>query len=151
MVTLLDINQAINDKIKAALVGTDFAAVPIVASDISEPIERPSLKVDFEHSDNGVFNSQCREKDIRVRVYFFASDLRRYKFENLEMQDILETALLDVLEVNGGYFIPINDVESEVIDTVLTCSFDVYCLDYLPGADPDKDTSEPTEELYFDL
>lgn len=151
MVTLLEINKAINDKINAALVGTDLAAVPIVASDISEPIVRPSLKVQFESSKNGLFNSQCREKTLKARVYFFASDLRRYKSENAEMQDLIETAFLDELEIEEGYFIPINEVDSETINTVLTCKFELYCLDILPSADPDNDMTETMDELYLEL
>jgi len=151
MVTLLEINEAINEKIKVALVGTDLFAVPIVASDINEPIERPSLKVEFENTKNGLFNSQCREKTLKVRIYFFASDLRRYKFENLEMQELIETTFLDDLEVKEGYFISINEVNSETIDKVLTCSFDLYCLDILPSADPDNDTSETMDELNLNL
>lgn len=147
MVTILEINKAIDDKIKAALIGTTFSAVPIKAEDLSEPIKRPSIKVKIENSANGLFNSQCREKNLTVRVYFFASDLRKYKIENAKIQDIIETAFLDDLEVKEGFFIPIDTVDSEVIDTVLECSFELYMVELLP----DTDTSEPMETLILNL
>lgn len=138
MLTLLEINKAINDKIKSV---TD---VPISAQDVSEPIVRPSIKVALERSKNGKFNALCREKNLTVRVYFFASDRDKYKIENAKMQDTLETAFIDGVMVKDCY-IPINEVESEVTDTVLICSFDLYCVELLP----DTDTSEPMEEIIY--
>lgn len=151
MVTLLEINKSINDKIKAALVGTSFSTVPIIAEDLSEPIIRPSIKVQIESSTNGLFNSQCREKNLTVRVYFFASDRNKYKIENAKMQDIIENAFLDDLEVKEGFFIPINEIESEVVDSVLECSFELYMVELLPEKVSDTESDEPMEELNLDI
>lgn len=144
MLTLLQITKAVNDKIKSALTGTAFSAVQIVASDVSEPIIRPSIKVMLEDSSNGKFNAQCREKTLTFRVYFFAQNINKYRIDNLKMQDIIENAFLDGLYVDGAY-IPTDSVESEVVDTVLICSFDIYTIELLP----DTDTSEIIEELNF--
>lgn len=151
MVTLLEINKSINDKIKAALVGTSFSTVPIIAEDLNEPIIRPSIKVQIESSTNGLFNSQCREKNITVRVYFFASDRNKYKIENAKMQDIIENAFLDDLEVKEGFFISIDEVESEVIDTVLESSFELYMVELLPEKVSDTESNELMEELNLDI
>lgn len=151
MVTLLEINKAINNKIEEALANTDFKMVPIVASDILEPIARPSIKVQIENSNNGLFNSQCREKNLTIRVYFFASDRNKYKMENLKMQDLLENAFLEDLQISDSFYIPIEEVESEVIDTVLECSFELYTIELLPSNDPDNDISEFMEELNLNM
>ncbi len=147
MITLLEINKAINNKIKKALVGTDFNSVPIIAEDISEPIVRPSLKVSIENSTNGKFNANCREKNLTCRVYFFAKDRNKYKMDNSKMQDLIENACLEDLQVTESFYIPIEEVESEVSDTVLISSFNLYSIELLP----DTDTSELMENLNIKL
>ncbi|MEG3040895.1 MAG: hypothetical protein RR891_02750 [Clostridium sp.] len=147
MITLLDINKAINDKIKLALVKTEFNKVSILAEDISEPIIRPSLKVGIENSTNGKFNASCREKSLTIRIYFFTKDRYKYKIDNAKMQDIIENAFIDDLEVSEGFFIPINGVNSVVTDTVLICSFDLYTIELLPN----DEISEPMETLEIEL
>jgi hypothetical protein len=143
MVTLLEINKAVNDKLKAALVGTEFYEVKIVAEDLAKGVKRPSVKVGIDNSQNAKFNALCREKTLTIRIYFFAKDRYNYKIDNVKMQNIIEDAFLDDLEVKEGFFIPIDSVESEVTDTVLICSFDLYAVELLP----DTDSSEPMETL----
>ena len=82
MITLLEINKAVNEKIKHALADSEFSSVPIIASDLSEPIVRPSIKVFLEDGNTGKFNSCMKERTLTVRVYFFATDLKKYKIEN---------------------------------------------------------------------
>ncbi|HBM74715.1 MAG TPA: hypothetical protein DD429_04075 [Clostridiaceae bacterium] len=147
MVTLIEINKAINDRIKESKLGTEFNNVPIIPEDVSEPIIRPSIKVSIGYSSNGNFNAHCREKTLTCRVYFFARDRYKYKIDNLKMQDILENAFLNDLEIKEGFFIPVDNVESEVIDTVLVCSFDLYTVEELA----DTDTSELMETLELNL
>lgn len=112
---------------------------------MSEPIIRPSIKVQIENSTNGKFNAHNREKSLTCRVYFFAEDRYKYKIDNTKMQDILENAFLDDLQVKESFFIPIDNVESEVADTVLICSFDLYVIELIP----DNDLSEPIEDLIY--
>lgn len=114
---------------------------------MSEPIIRPSIKVEIEASTNGKFNANCREKTLTCRVYFFAKDRYKYKIDNAKMQDIIETAFLDDLEVKENYYIPVDNVDSEVADTVLICSFDLYSVELLP----DNDTNELMESLDIKL
>jgi len=138
MLTLMQINKAVDDTIESALHNTEFATVSVWAKDISEPIKRPSLKVAIGPSKNGRLNASYREKTLTIRVYFFASNLKKYKIENTKMQDILESAFLDGVYVNGAY-IPIETVESDVTDTVLICSFDLYIAELVA----DKRTIDP--------
>lgn len=147
MITLLEINKAINNKIKEALKDTEFKNVPMAAEDIKEPIVRPSLKVAIENSTNGKFNSNCREKNLTCRVYFFAKDRNKYKIDNSKMQDLIENAFLEDLQVTESFYIPIEKVESEVSDTVLISSFNLYSIELLP----DTDINEPMENLNIKL
>lgn len=155
MLTLVEINKEINNTIESALERAGFKNVPLVAEDLSEPIIRPSIKVEIEGSRNGRLNSCTREKTLTVRVHFFASNLRKYKMENLKMQDVLEDAFLDGLYVNGAY-IPIEDVESDITDTVLICSFEMYLveeivwqdtIDPITGEEINPYTGEPVEPM----
>lgn len=149
MVTILEVNKAVNDRLKAALVGTDFSSVPIVAEDISEPIVRPSLKVGIEYGLNNRFNANCRERSLTCRIYFFAQNRNKYKFDNANMQDILENAFLEDLEIEEVFFVSIDNFESEVSDTVLTCNFDLYAVELLP--DTDSVNFELMEELNLEM
>jgi hypothetical protein len=151
MVTLIDINKAINNKIKEALTGTEFSTVPLIAEDISEPITRPSIKVGIENSTNGKFNANCREKNLTCRVYFFAKDRYKYKLDNSKMQDIIETAFLEDLKINENFYIPIEEVESNVSDTVLISSFDLYSIELMPepAINDIGEAIETMEELQY--
>jgi len=129
--TLLELNKAINDKIKQALVDTEFSQVDIIAEDVSEPIIRPSLKTSIEISTTGILNPRSKDRTVTARVYFFASDRYKYKIENAKMQEILENAILNGIEVENGFY-PVDDVTSETVDTVLVVSFELYAVELLP-------------------
>lgn len=151
MVTIIEINKSINDRIKAALIDSEFEAVPLVADDVEEPILRPSIKVDIENSTNGKFNANSREKSLTCRIYFFAKDRHKYKIDNMKMQDLIENAFLDGLYVTDSFHIPIENVSSEVTDSVLICSFDLLTIELLPEEtiNPIGEPIEPMEELEY--
>ena len=48
------------------------------------------------------------------------------------MQDLIENCFIEGLNVTETFYIPIEEVNSEVIDSVLECSFDLYCIELLP-------------------
>lgn len=132
MVTLLEINKAINDKIKHALNGSEFENVPIIASDLSEPIVRPSLKIFLEDGKTGKFNSCMKERTLTVGVYFFATDLKRYKIQNTKVQDLIENEFLTPIKISDTFIVDIDEVESTVSDTVLICNFNIETLENIP-------------------
>lgn len=81
MVTLKQINKAINNTLKSALANTEFVDVEIVSEDTTEALKketdgsyinviRPSIKVTFDTTQSGKFNSQLKERTLPVRVYF---------------------------------------------------------------------------------
>ena len=132
MITLLEINKAVNEKIKHALADSEFSSVPIIASDLSEPIVRPSLKVFLEDGTTGKFNSCMKERALTVRVYFFATDLKKYKIENTKVQDLIENEFLTPIKVTDTFYIDVDEVESTISDTVLICSFNIETLEDIP-------------------
>ncbi len=132
MITLLELNKAINNKIINALKDSEFKSVPIIASDLSEPIVRPSLKIFLDNATTGKFNSCMKERTLTVRVYFFASDLEKYKIENTKVQDLIENEFLTSLKVNDSFYIEVDEVEATVSDKVLICSFDIETLEDIP-------------------
>ena len=132
MISLLEINKAVNNKIKHALSDSSFKDVPIIASDLSEPIVRPSLKITFDDGNTGKFNSCMKERTLTYRVYFFATNLEKYKIENTKVQDLIENEFLTPIKVTDTFYIDVDEVESTVSDTVLICSFDIETLEDIP-------------------
>ena len=132
MITLLEINKAINNKIEHALADSEFKTVPIIASDLSEPIVRPSLKVFLEDGTTGKFNSCMKERTLTVRVYFFATDLKKYKIENTKVQDLIENEFLTPLKISDTFIVDVDEVEVNTTDTVLVCNFNIETLEDIP-------------------
>lgn len=152
MITLLELNKALNDKIKKALSLSEFSTVPIIASDLSEPIIRPSLKVFIDSGTTGKMNSSMKEQTLEVKVYFFASDLRKYKIENIKVRDLIQNEFLTSLKVSDTFYIDIDEVECEVSDTVLICSFKLETLEDIPELIIDNGIEyDNIENLYINL
>lgn len=161
MITLKQINKAINNTIIAALVDSDFADVPIVSEDTTEALKkgedgtcinviRPSIKVTFDNVQSGKFNSQLKERTLPVRIYFFAKDKYKPKLDNLAMQDIIENAFLEDVQVTPSFFMPISNdegVQSDITDGVLQSTFELYSLEEIY----DDSNLENIEELNFNL
>lgn len=150
IITLIQINKAINNVITNALANTEFKDVEVNPSDLKDSIPRPSLRVVFDNTKTGRFNSQLKERNLTVRLYFYAKDKNKYKIDNLKMQDILENAFLEDIKVTDVFYMPITSeegVESDVVDTVLQCSFDVYSLEEIY----DDSALEPMEDLNLKL
>lgn len=143
MITLAEINKAVNNTVKEALDDLFPYPVPIVAEDVREPIISPSIKVILENVKSGKFNSHNRERSLTCRIYFFPKDFRKPKFENLQVREALETALLDGLVINETFIAPIESVDSAIVDSILVVSFDLEMLELLP----DNDKSEPMEKI----
>lgn len=152
MITLLELNKAINNKIKNALANSEFATVPIIASDLTEPITRPSIKVFLEDATTGKFNNNLKERSLTVRVYFFATDIKKYKIENTKVQDLIENEFLTPLVINDSFYIDVDEVESNTSDTVLICSFDLETLEDIPEVVIDEGVNyEPMENLNLEM
>lgn len=150
MIRLNEIRTAINNTIINALKGTKFKEIKPTAIDFTDGIPRPSIRVIFDNSRTGKFNSNLKERTLTVRVYFYAENKNKYRNDNIEMQDILENAFLEDIKVVDNFYMPLvedGEVECEVIDTVLQCSFDLYSLEDIY----DDSNLEPIEEIEMEL
>lgn len=146
MLSLVQINKAVADQLRGALIGTPFESVPISPGDLSE-IERPSLKIELDGLRLENMTANIKARNLIVRVYFFASDLKKYKLENLQVQEIIEDSFIKGIWIDS-YFIPINDVNAEVTDTVLQIDFDISVTALHTDYDP---YGEGSGELMEDL
>ena len=152
MISSLDINRAVNVKIEHALANSEFSTVPVIASDLSEPIIRPSLKIFFYDGKSGKMNSCMKEQTLHCRVYFFASNLEKYKIENMKVRELIQNEFLTPLVVNDTFIVDVDEVEASTNDTVLICSFDIETLEDIPEIIIDDGKEyEPMENLHLEL
>lgn len=148
MISLNDINKNIVNQLRGALTGTPYENVPIPASDLSE-IERPSLKVTLDVGKLENINANFKGRALTIRIYFFATDLKRYKIDNLNVQEIIEDSFIKGIWIND-FFISINDINSQVVDTVLQVDFDLAINSYDIDEATTGEGTEFMEDLDFD-
>lgn len=146
MISLIELNKIIVSKIKNILSGTEFKAVPIISYDVSEGFERPSIKVDFDDSQLEKINSHMLGRSLTVRIYFFATNVKKYKIENLKMLDLIECGLINGIMTEYG-FINVLDINSNVIDTVLEVNFDIDLDSINPSVIAEDRDTELMEDL----
>lgn len=144
MISLIQINKIIVDTIRNILKGTEFEKVPIVNYDVSEGFERPSIKIDLDNNSFENLNSNMMGRSLTVRIYFFATDLKKYKIENLKLCDLIETGLIDGI-LTDDIFINIEEINSNIVDTVLQIDFDINFDDIR------QDKSDQLAEFMWDL
>lgn len=140
----MEVNQAIIDKIRIAIVGTEFSAIPIVETDLQQALKSYCIKAGIIKSNINKVNSQCIEKVLSIVIYFLGQNEPNYKLDNLKMQGLLEAAFLEGIYIKDDY-IPIQSIESKTVDSILSINFDLYLLDLLP----DMDQSETIEEIQY--
>ncbi len=116
--------------------------MPIVAEELKEPIERPSLKIIIENNKNGKLNYFFQQKNMIVFIYFFAKNENRSKFDNIKVQNAIEQTFLDGITINDMWF-DIEEVHSDNADGILCCSFDLEIIEEIER----KQTDDYMEEL----
>ena len=93
-----------------------------------------------------------KERTLTVRVYFFATDLKKYKIENTKVQDLIENEFLTPIKVTDTFYIDVDEVEANTSDTVLICSFNIETLEDIPEIIIDDGVEyEMMENLNLDL
>jgi len=146
MISLLDINKALIKVLKESIMNTEFSDVPIIATDETEII-RPSLKLNMEAKNLEKVNANWVGRTIETNLYFFAKDLKKYKIDNLKIQDIIESAFIEGLRIKENVYVYINDIEVDTVDTVLVITFEFDVINELIKIDD----SEYMETLDFEL
>lgn len=117
MIKLTDIHNKIVDKLK------EYTAITVISSDLTEPIMRPSIKVTLVANKSGKENSSLVGTELICRIYFFPTLGKKSKLEIMHMQGKIFEALQDPLMITESYCIYIDEVDAEMSDGVLICSF----------------------------
>ncbi len=147
MITIFDVNQSVNNTIQKAIKNIFDYDIPIVAEELKEPIERPSLKIIIENNTNGKLNYFFQQKNMTVYVYFFAKNETRSKFDNIKVQNAIEQTLLDGITINDMWF-DIEQVHTDNTDGILCCSFDLEIIEEIETNQIDEYMQELKTKLY---
>jgi len=122
MVRYEDINKAIITKIKT------ITSVAVLSTDETEDIIRPSFQVSLGTIKATDFVSECVDRGFTVRIYYFPTDRDKNKIELLDMQNNLEEMFLqdNMISITPEFEIEVKELDFEIIDKVLHCSFDLF-------------------------
>jgi hypothetical protein len=157
LLKLSDILLSVDNIILNAIKDTDFSNINIISKDFSNGVTRPSFRVLYS-SRKGRLNRSSFDRTIKIIILFYAKDRYRYKLDNLEIQDILENAFIEPIAVtnsnNQTCYLSyantngeIDDIDFEVVDTVLHCSFNLYSIEDVY----DDSSLEDMEDLVINL
>lgn len=153
MIALSTILKSVNQNILNALANTDYKDVEIISKDFTDGIIRPSIRVLY-NSNSGKYNASLKERLLNIKILFYAKDKNNYNLDNINMQDILENVFLEDLFIQEGFYMPycnsngdIEGIESDIVDTVLQCSFNLYSRENIY----DDSALDNMEELTINL
>ncbi len=119
MITLKDIFKAVCKHISAV------TELPIVDSDIEEPVKRPSFKIFMDTVKTGFYSSSLRQIKVYFDIYFYASDRKHSKSQIMDIEDKIAFSFLEPFEIKENCFVYIDDLEFEKVkDGILNCGFE---------------------------
>lgn len=121
MITFKEIHTAIVDKLKSK-----FSSIKVKDIDPTA-ITRPSFSVDFNGIKTSDFMNEALEKNLTVRIYYFATTAYKNKLENLNIQDdLIELFMEDnITTTESGAIIQVDEVDFDTVDGVLEMSFKI--------------------------
>lgn len=118
IVTLKDIYKAVCNHISETI------SIPLVDSDLEEPVERPVFKIFMDTVNTGFYSSGLRQVKVYFNAYFYASDKKHSKSEIYEIEDKLAFSFLEPLRIKDTCAVFVDDLEYEKVeDGILNCSF----------------------------
>ena len=147
---MINIYKSIVSKLKEKLKKSEFKDVKIVSEEVEGTILRPSLKIELEDINSSLYNPFNTTKTISFMIYFFAKDRYNYKLDNLKMAEIFDKTFVDTLKINDNFYVEINEVNIETIDTVLTCSFELTYIENIDRTEKDN-IENPNEDFMENL
>ena len=154
MITLKDISNAIINQTYSGLANTTYNTVKFSSTDIKVKITRPSLFLEFDSNRIGLFNANNKERTLSAKVYYFPSDVSKFKIEDMEVQGYLENIFLKYLVVNDTFVINITEIDFTITDGVLTCTMELYTVEDITNevfADTAQSTVNDNTENIEDL
>jgi len=139
--TRVQLNKAINDKIKA-----EFPAIYLTSRDVSEGFTRPSFYVDIETVRTETY-SYGQKREMNCRLRFFPTDRYEYKEEVYDVQDRLDDLFGINLQIEGRT-ITLDKAETDIMDGVLYYDFSFAYYDEVKEM---AEQVEKMQELSFDV
>lgn len=119
IVTLKDIFKSLCDHI------SDVTELPLVDSNLEEPVIRPSFKIFMDMVNTGLYSSSLRQVKVYFNIYFYASDRKHSKSEIMDIEDKIAFSFLEPFYIKEECAVYIDDLEFEKVDDgIMNCSFD---------------------------
>lgn len=118
IVTLKDIFKAVFKHISTV------TNIPLVDSDIEEPVERPTFKIFMDTVNTGFYSSGLRQVKVYFNCYYYAKNQKHSKSEIYEIEDKLAFSFLEPLQIKDTCAVFVDDLNFEKVeDGILNCSF----------------------------
>lgn len=118
IVTLKDIYKAVCNHI------SNVANIPVVDSDLEEPVIRPSFKIFMDTVNTGLYSSGLRQVKVYFNCYYYVKNEKHSKSEIYEIEDKLAFSFLEPLQIKATCAVYVDDLEFEKVeDGILNCSF----------------------------
>lgn len=142
MIGISDIYIALREAVERACADAGIQA-PVIASDLSEPIVRPSIKIELAEDTASRDTTHMDARALTARIYYSAPDAKRWREANYAMQDALRPALHDSLMVGAFEIYSEDGIDFDQTDGVLIGTIQYEWLEERPS----HDDGELMEEL----
>lgn len=94
--------KALVIKVKSGLESSVFQSVDFTTTDIKEGFNRPSFFIDIDETKASLATKFRLKKTVPINLYYFPSSAEKYKIELMEMQDLLESILLEPIQIEDS-------------------------------------------------
>ena len=120
--TIAEFYAALVDTVKRSLQAHDIASTPVMASDLSEPIVRPSVKImlDEVRTDRATTHQNIRH--VTLHIYYFPPDRQHWRAMHWAMQEALTGGLLDGICVDKFHVYPDEGISFDTTDGILVAT-----------------------------
>lgn len=124
-----------------------FPKVERNSKDIEEGFKRPSFFVESDNDIFGKIGQSYADDSLTIRIYYFPSDSKKNRLENMNIKKELINLFRFKIQVNESFVIPVDDISANIVDKVLIVSFDLRMVQEI------EDTSDVPlmEELEFNI
>ena len=143
-IKLEDINRAVVEQFRAALVRTDIDGADVVAEDVRAPIIRPCGKVELDDNTGGALMERGAQRGATFHLYWFATSRTMPKLENLTVRQAVEDAFLDGVMLEDIHIPLSEDINFTVSDGVLICTVELAWYEHRGEED-----GEVMETLFY--
>lgn len=127
MITLQDIFKAVN-----ALIKTKYPDIDVTDSDVKEGFKRPSFFTTVDEVSKTDYLHNFR-RTMTLIVYYFPESRYSYKIDILEKIQGLEEIFNKSISVKDRVIHLVDDIESDIVDGVLTMRVDLEYYDTNEG------------------